>query len=393
MEVQTIRKGGSFLIEEVPPQEIFAPEDFAEEHKMIIKTVQDFVKNSVQPHLDELEHKDSELTRKLMREAGELGFLGAYIEEEYGGTPLDRTSSLLIDECMVGAASFGVTLAAHSGIGTMPIVFFGNKSQKKQYLPSLATGEKIGAYALTESMAGSDALSIATKATLSDDGKYYKLNGEKQFITNGGWADIILTYAKVDGDKFTAFIVEKGFEGVSIGREEKKMGIRGTSTTNIILDDAKVPVENVLFEIGKGHKVAFNILDLGRFKLAAGAVGAAKMAIEESVKYAKGRVQFGKPICQFGLIKHKLAEMAIKTYVAESMVYRTGGLIDKILATVDINAEDAGRQSAKCISEYAVECSINKVYCSEMLAYVADEALQIFGGYGYSEEYPVERMY
>lgn len=393
MEGKEIRKGGSFLWEEISSQEIFTSEDFTEEHKLIIKTAEDFIENEVLPHMEEIEHKDFELTIKLMRMAGKLGFLGADIDEEYGGDPLGKIGSLLINEYTAPGASFALTMGAHTGIGTMPIVFFGTKSQKEKYLPSLATGEKIGAYALTEPMAGSDAMAIATKATLSDDGKYYLLSGEKQFITNAGFADIIIIYAKVDGDKFTAFIVEKNFEGVSIGEEEKKMGIRGSSTANVILDEAKVPVENVLFEIGKGHTVAFNILDLGRFKLGGGATGGAKKAIEVAVKYAKERVQFGKPICQFGLIKHKLAEMAIKTYIAESITYRTGGLIDKILTTVDINAEDSGRQTAKCISEYSVECSITKVYCSEVLDYVADETLQIHGGYGYTEEYPAEQIY
>jgi len=275
----------------------------------------------------------------------------------------------------------------------MPLVFFGNKSQKEKYLPSLVRGEKIGAYALTEPGAGTDALSIETKAILSPDGKYYRLNGTKQFVTNGGFADIIFTYAKVDGDKFTAFVLERDFEGVTTGPEENKMGLRGSSTTSLILEDAKVPVENVLFEIGRGHVVAFNILDLGRFKLGAGSVGVAKLALENCVKYGKERVQFGKPICQFGLIKHKIAEMATRTYIAESMVYRTGGLIDQILATVDRTGEDVGRQSAKSLAEYAIECSINKVYCSEMLGYVADEAVAIYGGYGYIEDYPVERIY
>jgi alkylation response protein AidB-like acyl-CoA dehydrogenase len=393
VEAQQIRKGGSFLIEEVPPQEIFTPEDFTEEHKMIINTTEDFVKNEVQPHTEELEHKDFELTRRLIQEMGKLGLLGVDIEEKYGGAQLDSIASLLIAEYSVPAGSFGVTLTDHTGIGSMPMVFFGNKTQKEKYLPFMARGEKIGAYALTEPGAGTDALSIATTAVLSPDGKYYILNGTKQFVTNGSFADIIFTYAKVDGDKFTAFVLEKGFEGISTGPEEKKMGIRGTSTCSIFLDNAKVPVENVLFEIGRGHIVAFNILDLGRFKLAAGAVGAAKLALDSCVKYAKERVQFGKPICQFGLIKHKIAEMATRTYIAESMVYRTGGLIDTILATVDRTADDVGRQSAKSISEYAIECSINKVYCSEMLDYVADEAVQIYGGYGYIEDYPVERIY
>ena len=393
MAEKVIKKGGSFLIEETPATEVFAPEDFKEEHKMIIGTTEDFVKNEVVPHMEQLEHKDFELTRRLMRQAGDLGLLGADIEEEYGGAELDSIASLLIMEHSVAAGSFCITLSAHTGIGSMPLVFFGNKAQKEKYLLSLARGEKIGAYALTEPGSGTDALSIETTAVLSPDGKYYKLNGTKQFVTNGGLADIIFTYAKVDGDKFTSFMVETGFEGVSTGPEEKKMGIRGTSTTSMILEDARVPVENVLFEIGRGHVVAFNILDLGRFKLGAGCVGVAKLALESSVKYAKERVQFGKPICQFGLIKHKIAEMATRTYIAESMVYRTGGLIDTVLATVDRAAEDVGRQSAKSISEYAIECSINKVYCSEMLSYVADEAVQIYGGYGYVEDYPVERIY
>ncbi len=388
-----IRRGGSFLIEDTPPEEVFTPEDFREEHKMIIKTTEDFVKNEVTPHLEQLEHKDFGLARRLMRQAGELGLLGADIEEKYGGGEIDSIASLLICEHCVGSGSFGVTLNAHAGIGSMPLAFFGNMAQKERYLSQLACGEKVGAYALTEPGAGTDALSIETTAVLSPDGRYYALNGTKQFITNGGFADIIFTYAKVDGDKFTCFVLERDFEGVSTGPEEKKMGIRGTSTVSLVLEDAKVPVENVLFEVGRGHIVAFNILDLGRFKLAAGCVGVAKLALDNSVKYAKERVQFGRPICQFGLIKQKIADMATRTYIAESMLYRTGGLIDAILATVDRTAEDVGRQSARSISEYTIECSINKVYCSEMVSYVADEAVQIYGGYGYIEDYQVERIY
>jgi alkylation response protein AidB-like acyl-CoA dehydrogenase len=393
METKEIKKGGSFLFEETLPGEIFVPEDFTEEHKMIIETTERFVKNEVIPHMEKLEHKDFELTRQLMKKAGELGLLGSDVEEKYGGTQLDSIASLLIVEHSAAAGSFGIALNDHTGIGSMPLVFFGTKSQKEKYLPRMVRGEKIGSYALTEPSAGTDALSIQTTARLSPDGRYYILNGTKQFVTNGGFADIIFTYAKVDGDKMTAFILEREFEGISTGPEERKMGIRGSSTCSIFLDNAKVPVENVLFEVGKGHVVAFNILDLGRFKLAAGSVGTAKLALENCVKYAKGRVQFGKPICQFGLIKHKIAEMATRTYIAESMVYRTGGLIDRILATVDRSAEDVGRQSAKSISQYAIECSINKVYCSEMIDYVADEAVQIYGGYGYIEDYPVERIY
>jgi len=399
MEQKVIRKGSSFFLEGVPAGEVFTPEDFREEHEMIAKTTERFIENEVVPQADVLEHKEEdierafEMHRRLMLKAGELGLLGVDIEEQYGGAEMDVISSLLIGEHSALSGSFGLTMNDHTGIGSMPLVFFGNKEQKAKYLPALARGEKIGCYALTEPEAGTDAMSIKATAKLSADGKYYKLDGTKQYVTNGGFADIIFTYAKVDGDKMTAFIVERDFEGVSTGTEEKKMGIRGSSTCSIFLDGAKVPAENVLFEIGRGHIVAFNILNLGRFKLAAGCVGVAKLAIESSVGYSKERVQFNRPICQFGLMKHKIAEMATRTYIAESMVYRTGGLIDTILATVDRTAEDVGRQSARSIGEYAVECSINKVYCSEMLGYVADEAVQIYGGYGYCEDYPVERIY
>jgi len=399
MEQKVIRKGGSFFLEEAPAAEVFTPEDFGEEHEMIVKTTERFIKNEVVPQTDVLEHKEEdlerafELHRQLMLKAGELGLLGVDIEEQYGGAEMDIISSLLICEHSALSGSFGLTMNDHTGIGSMPLVFFGNRAQKEKYLPAMARGEKIGAYALTEPEAGTDAMSIKTTAKLSPDGKYYKLDGTKQYVTNGGFADIIFTYAKVDGDKMTAFIVERDFEGVSAGTEEKKMGIRGSSTCSIFLDGAKVPVENVVFEIGRGHIVAFNILNLGRFKLAAGCVGVAKLAIESAVGYSKERVQFNRPICQFGLMKHKIAEMATRTYIAESMVYRTGGLVDTILGTVDRTAEDVGRQSAKSIGEYAVECSINKVYCSEMLGYVADEAVQMYGGYGYCEDYPVERIY
>lgn len=393
MAEKTVKKGSLFFMEEVPAGDVFTPEDFSEEHLMIIKTLESFIKNEVVPNIDALEHKDWDLTRRLMLQAGELGFLGVDIEEEYGGSELDHIASLLVCEYSALSGSWGLGLNDHTGIGSMPLVFFGNKAQKEKYLPALATGEKLGAYALTEPEAGTDAMSIQTTAVLSPDGKYYMLSGTKQYVTNGGFADIIFTYAKIDGDKMTAFILERDFEGISFGAEEKKMGLRGSSTCSIFLDGAKVPVENVLYEIGRGHIVAFNILNLGRFKLGAGSVGVAKLAMESSVGYSKERVQFGKPICQFGLIKHKIAEMATRLYMAESMVYRTGGLIDNIFATVDRTAEDSGRQSANSIFEYVVECSINKVYCSEMLDYVADEAVQIYGGYGYCEDYPVERIY
>ena len=393
MTDKVIRKGGSFLLEDVPAEEVFTPEDFSEEHQMIVSTIERFVKNEVTPNLEKLEHKDWDLSRQLMLKAGELGLLGCEIEEKYGGSQMDMITALLIVEHFTAAGSFGLTLNCHTGIGSEPLIYFGNKAQKEKYLTAMARGGKIGAYALTEPGAGTDAMSIKATAKLSPDGKYYKLDGTKQFITNAAFADIIFTYAKVDGDKMTAFIVERGFEGVSTGAEEKKMGLRGSSTCSIFFDAAKVPVENVIFEVGRGHVVAFNILDIGRFKLGAGCVGVAKLAIESAVKYSKERVQFNKPICQFGLIKRKIAEMATRIYVAESMIYRTGGLVEAIFETVDRNAEDASRRAAKTIAEYTIECSINKVYASEMLSYVADEAVQIYGGYGFIEEYPAERIY
>lgn len=393
MARHAIVKGGSFLVEDTAPGDMFTPEDFTQVHRMILNTTGDFVENEVQPRIAEIENENFEVSRRLMRQAGELGLLGPEVEEEYGGSGLDNIVSIIIAERLGGTGSFGATLSVHSGIGTLPLVFFGSREQKKRYLPPLVSGEAIGAYALTEPKAGTDAMSIEAKATLSPDGKYYILDGTKQFITNGGIADTFFTYAKVDGDKMTAFVLERGFEGVSTGTEEKKLGIRGTSTVSLFLDSAKVPVENVVYEIGKGHQVAFNALDIGRLKVAASCVGMAKQAIEDSVVYSRERFQFGRPICHFGLIKSKIAEMATKAYIAESMLYRTAGLIDRALSTVDRTTKGAGGQIAKSISEYAIECSINKVYCSEILAYVTDEALQIHGGYGFCEDYPAERLY
>lgn len=389
-----IIKGGSFLLEMPDPQKVFTPEDFTDEHKMMAKTTMDFTLEKVWPYRDQINEKDYDLLKRLIREAGELGLLGADVPEEYGGSGLDKISSMVITEYLVyGGGSYSVTFGAHTGIGSLPIVYFGNKEQKQRFLPDLAEGKKIAAYALTEPGAGSDAMNIKTKATLSADGKYYILNGTKQFITNAAIADVFIVFAKVDGEKFTAFIVEKGTEGFSIGAEEHKMGIKGSSTCSLIFEDAKVPVENVLFEVGRGYRVAFNILDIGRQKLAVGCVGSCKLVIELAVKYALERVQFGVPIAQFGLIREKIADMAIKTYAAESAVYRASGLIDAKLHTVDVTAEDAGQQSLKAIEDYAIECSINKVLGSETLDYVADEGVQIFGGYGYTYEYPVEEAY
>ena len=394
MEDLKIVKGGAFLIESISPQDIFTPEDFTEEHRLIAKATTDFVTGEVQPVIEEIEAQKEGLLPNLVKKAGELGLLSADIAEEYGGQNLDKISSLLITEKMaLGGGSFFVAFVVQTGIGTLPIVFFGNQGQKRRYLPTIVTGQKITAYALTEPEAGSDALNAKTTATLSPDGKYYILNGQKQFISNAGFADLFVTYGKVEGKKFTAFIVERNFEGVSVDEEEKKMGVKGSSTRSVIFTDVKVPVENVLGEVGRGHVVAFNTLNIGRLKLGPSCVGESKIALQEAVSYAKQRVQFGKPICQFGLIQHKIAEMAIQIFVTESMVYRTAGLIDRILRGIDHQSEDSGIQMAKGIEEYAIEDSINKVYSTEMRDYVVDEALQVFGGYGYIQDYPVERYY
>ena len=385
--------GGEFLITDITPEEIFTPEDFTDEHKMILETAKDFVEKEIYPNIDNLEEKDHELVLSLLGKAGELGLLGTDVPEEYGGLGLDKVSTTLVAEAMGPAASFGVVYGAHTGIGSLPIVYFGNEEQKQKYLPKLASGEWCGAYCLTEPGAGTDALNAKTKAVLSEDGKYYILNGEKMFITNAGWASSFIVYAKVDGEQFTGFIVEKDFPGVSTGKEETKMGMHGSSTRPVILEDAQVPVENVLFEIGKGHKIAFNILNIGRWKLGASAVGGAKGCVTEAVRYANGRTQFKVPISSFGMIKTKLANMAIKTYMSDSTMYRLAGMFDDKLVTLDSEAKKKGEENAKVIEEYAPECSITKVYGSEVLDYCVDEYVQILGGYGFCSEYPAERYY
>lgn len=393
MAEKRVFAGGEFLVTDVAPEDVFTPEDFTEEHKMIYETAKDFVTKEVQPHIEALEEKNHDLVLKLLKQSGELGLLGTDIPESYGGLGLDKVSTTVVGEVMGTAGSFSVVYGAHTGIGTLPIVYFGNEAQKEKYLPLLSSGEWCAAYCLTEPGAGSDALNARTRAVLSEDGKFYVMNGEKMFITNAGWASSFVVYAKVDGEKFTGFIVEKDFPGVSTGKEEKKMGVHGSSTRPVILEDARVPVENVLYEVGKGHKIAFNILNLGRWKLGAMTVGGCKGCVTQAVKYANGRVQFKVPISSFGMIKSKLAEMAVRTFMSESMMYRMAGMFDDKLGTLDAEAKKLGAENAKAIEEYAAECSITKVYGSECLDYCVDEYVQILGGYGFCAEYPAERYY
>lgn len=390
VESKKVLKGGSFLLEDHDPQEVFTPEDLSDEHKMIAQTAHEFTEKEVLPLDAEIESKDYKVTLELMKKAGSLGLLSIDIPEQYGGMGLDLLSSLVAGENMSGQASFSGTLGAHTTIGLLPIVYFGTEEQKMKYLPRMATGELIGAYALTESGSGSDALGAKTKAVLSEDGTHYLLTGQKMWITNAGFADVFIVFAKVDGEKFTAFIVERNFPGVSIAPEEHKMGLNGSSTCAVNLEEARVPVDNVLGEIGKGHRIAFNILNIGRLKLGVGAIAGSKRVTSVATEYAKQRHQFGVPIASFGLIKHKLAEMAIKAYVGECMIYRTVGMIEEALTTVD---RDSPEQVLKSIEDYAVECSVIKVTGSETLSYCADEGVQVFGGNGYSKDYPVERAY
>ncbi|MBA3247121.1 MAG: acyl-CoA dehydrogenase family protein, partial [Pyrinomonadaceae bacterium] len=387
MEEKQIIKGGSFLIEERTPEEIFTPEDFTEEHRMIAETTRQFVDNEVRPAIPELEKHNWELARELVSKAADLGLIGANIPEEYGGLSLDQTSGALVGENTGRAASFATTLGAQSGIGLTPIIYFGTEAAKQKYLPKIASGELITAYALTEAGSGSDAMAAKATARLSEDGTHYTLNGEKMWITNAGFADLFVVFAKVDGDKFSGFIVERQ-PGLSTGGEEHKMGIKGSSTRALILSDVKTPVENLLGEVGKGAKIAFNILNIGRFKLGAMCLGGMKLMIHDAVRYANERHQFGKPISSFGAIKTKLAEMAIKTWVGESMVYRTLGMIETAIG--DTTNPDA---KLRAIEEYAAECSIIKVSLSEYCGFVADEMVQIYGGYGYSADYPAEAAY
>jgi alkylation response protein AidB-like acyl-CoA dehydrogenase len=384
--------GGSFLIEDCTPANAFTPEDFSDQHCLIAQTAEAFAIKEVVPNIDKMENKDFAVTRELVRKAGELGLSGVDVPEQYGGMQMDKVTSAIIADRLAKYGGFSTTWGAHTCIGTLPIVYFATEQQKKKYLPGLASGQTIGAYALSESSSGSDALNCRTQAKLSADGQYYLLNGEKMWITNAGFADLFIVFAKVNGDKFTAFIVERGFPGFSVGAEEHKMGIRGSSTCPLILSDCRVPMENVLGEVGKGHHIAFNVLNVGRFKLGAGCVGSARTSLESAIAYAKQRKAFGKVIADFGLIREKLANMAAGIFTGESMAYRTVGMMDAAIAALGEAHEDM-TQVRKVIDEYAVECSILKIWGSEFIDYVVDETVQIYGGYGFVEEYPVERNY
>jgi alkylation response protein AidB-like acyl-CoA dehydrogenase len=389
-ELAELKKGGSFLIEDSKPEDVFTPEDFSEEQTMIRDMTGQFVADEVLPQQEQIEHKDWSVTVSLLRRCGELGLLGIEVPQKYGGENLDKVSAMIVSEKLGRVASFAVTYGGHAGIGTLPIVYFGKEEHKRKYLPLLCKAEKISAYALSEAGGGSDALAAKTNAVRSADGTHWVINGEKMWITNAAFADMFVTFAQVDGKQFSCFIIEKTYPGVSTGAEERKMGLLGSSTRTLILDNAQVPIDNVLGEIGKGHHVAFNILNMGRAKLAAGALGGSKTALNDAIQYAKQRVAFGKPIASFGAIKHKLAEMAVRIWVTEGMVYRTAGLMDRSLEGIDMENAPA---VLKAIEEYAIECSVLKVFGSETLDFVVDEAVQVYGGYGYSAEYPVERYY
>jgi butyryl-CoA dehydrogenase len=385
--------GGTFLIEDFSPSDVFTPEDLSDDQRQIAQLAADFAEEKILPQVSQIEAKDFELSKRLMRELGELGLLGVDVPEEYGGTDLGKMTSTVVAQNLSVMGSFAVTFSAHVTIGTLPLVWYGTAEQKAKYLPKLASGEWIAAYALSEASAGSDAMNIRTRATLSEDGRHYVLNGEKMWISNAGFASLFTVFAKIDGEKFSAFLVEAGTPGLAIGGEEHKLGIRGSSTCPLILTDCLVPVENLLGTAGKGHHIAFNILNVGRYKLAASGVGGAKVSFRDGIRYAKDRVAFGKPITQFGLMQEKIAESAARIYATESVLYRVVGGIEAALAELDAKAADYTQQVQKRIEEFAVECSILKVLGSEMLERVVDNTLQLHGGYGYVEEFPAERAY
>ena len=385
--------GGSFLIEDVTPEDIFTLEDLSPEQKQIADVASKFAEEKISPQGNEIEAKNWDVSRKLMRDLGDLGLLGIDVPEQYGGLDMDKITSTLVSQNLSASGSFSVTFSAHVTIGTLPLVWYGTPEQKEKYLPKLASGEWIAAYALSESSAGSDAMNLRTRATLTPDGKHYVLNGEKMWISNAGMANLFTIFAKIDGEKFSAFLVEAGTPGLTVGAEEHKLGIRGSSTCALVLADCKVPVENLLGQAGKGHHIAFNILNVGRYKLASSAVGGAKVSLRDGIRYARERVAFGKPITSFGLVQEKIAEGAAGIYVTESVLYRVVGAIDAALAELDKSSPTFSADVQKRIEEFAVECSILKFFGSEMVERVVDNTLQMHGGYGYVEEYPAERAY
>ena len=386
-------KGGEFLIKDSRAEDLFIPEEMNEEHRMMADMANDFLDKEVTPYLDRIDAQEEGLMQSILDKAGALGLLSVSLPEEYGGLGKDFTTGMLITEALGAGHSFSVAMAAHTGIGTLPILYYGTDAQKKKYLPKLATGEWKASYCLTEPGSGSDALAAKTKAILESDGKNYVLNGQKMWITNAGFADLFIVFAQIDGDKFTGFIVEKNAVGLSLGNEEHKMGIKGSSTRQVFFSDCKVPAENVLGEIGKGHLIAFNILNIGRAKLAAAALGAAKKVCSTSIAYALGREQFKIPIAKFGAIRYKLAEQAIRVFACESAMFRISDYIDEKEKALIAEGKNFSQALLGAAEEYAVECAMLKVYGSETLDYVVDEGVQIFGGYGYLKDFPIERIY
>jgi alkylation response protein AidB-like acyl-CoA dehydrogenase len=386
-------RGGSFLIEPRTPQEVFTPEDLSPEQRQIAATAAQFAREEILPLVDAVEAKEPGIMRGVLEKAAALGFTSVEIPEDYGGMGMDKITSTVVTDNIAVLASFSTAFGAQTGIGTLPLVWYGTEEQKRKYLPRLASGEWVAAYALSEASSGSDAMNVRTRATLSEDGSHYVLNGEKMWITNCGFADLYTVFAKIDGARFSAFLVERTFSGVKVGAEEHKLGIRGSSTCPLVLDNCQVPAGNLLGVEGKGHHIAFNVLNVGRFKLGVACVGGSRHALAAMIRYAKERKAFGKSIAEFGLIQRKIALSAARLYAAESMAYRTVGMIDAALSQLGPEQAKDPREIQRRIEEYAVECSILKVYGSEMISYIADEYVAVMGGYGYVEEYPAARFY